>query len=78
MKKVEIYSTPSCIHCQHAKKFFADNDIDYTDHNVAEDAEKRQEMLDRSQQSGVPVIFIDDEMVIGFNEAKLKSLLEIA
>ncbi|MEX2515101.1 MAG: glutaredoxin domain-containing protein [Candidatus Paceibacterota bacterium] len=78
MKKVEIYSTPGCIHCQHAKKFFTDNDIEYTDHNVAEDVKKRQEMLDRSEQTGVPVIFVDEEMVIGFNEAKLKSLLEIA
>jgi len=40
--------------------------------------EKRKEMLDRSQQAGVPVIFVDDEMVVGFNEANLSSLLEIA
>ena len=74
-KKVEIYSTPTCHFCQQAKEFFGENKIAFSDYNVAEDAEKRNEMLKRSGQMGVPVIFIGDEMVIGFDEGKVKSLL---
>ena len=85
MKKVTIYSTPSCHFCQKAKEFFEENNVEYTEHNVAEDAEKRKEMVDATGQMGVPVILIntgegDDtstETVIGFNEEKLKELLEI-
>lgn len=78
MKDVTIYSTPTCIHCQHAKKFFNENDVEYTDYDVASNTEKRQEMVDKSQQTGVPVIIIGDELVVGFNESKIKSLLNIA
>ena len=74
-KKVIIYSTPTCHFCQAAKEFFKSNDVDYTDYNVAEDAEKRNEMVEKSGQMGVPVIFIDEEMFIGFDEAKLKEAL---
>jgi glutaredoxin-like YruB-family protein len=77
MKDVTIYSTPSCHYCNLAKDFFKENDVEYTEHNVAEDAEKRQEMVEKSGQMGVPVIYIGDDMVIGFDEAKLKSLLEL-
>ncbi|MCI5108729.1 MAG: glutaredoxin family protein [Candidatus Pacebacteria bacterium] len=77
MKNITIYSTPTCHFCQMAKDFLKSNDVEYTEYNVAEDAEKRQEMMEKSGQMGVPVISIDDEMVVGFNEEKIKSLLDI-
>ena len=60
-----------------AKEFFKDNNVEYTDYNVAEDAEKRQEMVEKSEQMGVPVISIDDQIIIGFDENKLKEALSI-
>lgn len=60
-----------------AKEFFKENNIEFTDYNVAEDMEKRTEMVEKSGQMGVPVIFIDDEMVIGFNEGRLRELLGV-
>lgn len=77
-KNVVIYSTPTCHFCQMAKEFLAENNIPYTDYNVAEDAEKRQEMIEKSGQMGVPVIYIDDEMMIGFDKDKLSDLLGIS
>lgn len=76
MKEVKIYSTPSCHFCHMAKDYFDDNNINYTDFNVAEDAEKRTEMVEKTGQMGVPVIDIGGEIIIGFNEAKIKELLE--
>ena len=76
-KSVEIYSTPTCHFCQTAKEFFKENSIEYTDYNVAEDAEKRNEMVEKSGQMGVPVILIGEEMVIGFDEGKVKELLGV-
>ncbi|MEX0910483.1 MAG: glutaredoxin domain-containing protein [Candidatus Paceibacterota bacterium] len=74
-KKVEIYSTPTCHFCHAAKDFFKENNIQFTDYDVATDSAKREEVVQRSGQMGVPVIFIDDEMVIGFDEPKIKELL---
>jgi len=42
---------------------------------VAMDREKAKEMIQKSKQMGVPVIIVDDEIVVGFNQAKLESLL---
>lgn len=75
MKTVEIYSTPTCHFCQMAKEFFKNNNVEYTDYNVAEDEDKRNEVIERSGQMGVPVIFIGEDMVIGFDEGKIKELL---
>lgn len=77
MKNVTIYSTPTCHYCQIAKEFFKENNIAYTEHNVLTDLEKRQEMVDKSGQLGVPVISIDGKMVIGFDQAEISSLLGI-
>ena len=72
---VTIYSTPSCHFCHAAKEFFTANNIQFTDYNVASDVAKRQEMVLKSGQMGVPVIYIGDQLVIGFNEPKLRQLL---
>ena len=75
MKNVVIYSTPTCHFCQMTKEFFKEHNIEYTDYDVSTDAEKRQEMIEKSGQMGVPVVFVDDEMMIGFDKDKLSKAL---
>ena len=77
MKKITIYSTPTCHFCAEAKKFLKDRNIAFTEHNVAADMEKRKEMIDKSGQLGVPVIDVDGQVMVGFEEASLKSLIGI-
>lgn len=72
---VTIYSTPTCHFCHMAKDFFAENNIAYTEYDVAADMEKRTEMIDATGQMGVPVIMIGDDTMVGFNEPKVKELL---
>jgi glutaredoxin 3 len=76
-KNVTIYSTPTCHFCQMAKEFFKEKGIEYTNYDVSTDAAKRQEMIEKSGQMGVPVIFVDSEMTIGFDQARLSQLLGI-
>lgn len=75
MQNVTIYSTPSCHFCHMAKDFFKEKNIAFTDYNVAEDTTKRAEMIEKSGQMGVPVIFVGEEMVIGFNKPVIVKLL---
>ena len=76
-KNVIIYSTPTCHYCHMAKEFFKEKGIEYTEYNVLTDLEKRQEMMDKSEQLGVPVISIDGKILIGFDQAEISSLLGI-
>jgi glutaredoxin-like YruB-family protein len=77
MKQVTIYSTQSCHYCELAKDFFNKNNIKYTEHDVGKDAEKRAEMIELSGQLGVPVIHIEDTVLVGFQESQLSELLNL-
>ncbi|OHA91438.1 MAG: hypothetical protein A2665_01725 [Candidatus Zambryskibacteria bacterium RIFCSPHIGHO2_01_FULL_46_30] len=79
MKKVEIYSTESCHFCHMTKEFFAAHNVPFTDYNVGTDTTKRQEMVEKSGQMGVPVIVIDNkDIVVGFDRGTLAKLLDIS
>ncbi len=76
-KHVEIFSTESCHFCHLAKEWLTEKKIAFTDHNVAQDLEKRKEMVEMTGQLGVPVIKIGNDVMIGFNPDKMAELLEI-
>ena len=77
MNKILIYTTPTCHFCHMAKDFFIANGIVFTEYNVASDLEKRKEMLEKSQQMGVPVIIIDGEVTVGFDKPRIVGLLAL-
>ena len=77
MKNVTIYSTTTCTYCKMAKQFFSDNNIKYQEHDVGSDLEKRKEMIEKSGQMGVPVIIIGDDIVVGFDQARISKLLGV-
>jgi glutaredoxin len=60
-----------------AKEFFQKNNIAFSEFDVGKDLAKRQEMIEKSGQMGVPVITVGDDMVVGFNKPRLEQLLEI-
>lgn len=76
MKKVKIYSTPTCHFCVLAKEFFKEKGVQYEDYNVMVDLNKRQEMLDKSGQMGVPVIDIGGQIIVGFDEEEITKILK--
>ncbi|MFA5841984.1 MAG: glutaredoxin family protein [Candidatus Paceibacterota bacterium] len=78
MKKVAIYTTPTCVYCNMAKKFFQENKVEYEEYNVATDLAKRQEMMEATGQMGVPVIKVGDDVVVGFNQPRIRELLGMA
>lgn len=74
---VKVYSTPTCPYCRKAKSFLDENNIEYEDVNVASDQAAAQEMITKSGQMGVPVIEVNGNIIVGFNELKLRELLEL-
>jgi glutaredoxin-like YruB-family protein len=75
MKKVTIYSTPTCHFCSLAKDYFNENKIQFEAFDVASDLQKRREMVEKSGQLGVPVILIDNEVIVGFDKSKIDQVL---
>ena len=77
MKHVGIYTTPVCVYCKKAKDLFQKNGIQYEEYDVIKDVKRREDMITKTGQMGVPVIEIDGQFVVGFDERKLKELLGI-
>jgi len=77
-KQITIYSTPSCHFCHMTKDYLKEHNFAFTDVDVAADATKRQEMVEKSGQMGVPVILIGEELIIGFDKRRIDELLGIA
>ncbi len=75
MKKVKVYSTPTCPYCIKLKNFLKENNVDFENVDVSSDQEKTQEMIDKSGQLGVPVIDIEGEILTGFEEDAIKKAL---
>jgi glutaredoxin-like YruB-family protein len=74
---IKVYSTPGCPWCNVAKDFFKSHNLDFEDIDVSLDEKVAQEMIKKSGQMGVPVIEIDDKIVIGFNKPVLEEILGI-
>jgi len=74
---IKVYSTPGCPWCNVAKDFFKSHNLDFEDVDVSLDEKAAQEMIKKSGQMGVPVIAIDDKIVIGFNKPVLEEILGI-
>ena len=77
MVTVKVYSTPTCPWCIKAKEFLTANKIKFEKINVAEDEKARKYIIEKSGQMGVPVIEIDKEIIVGFDESKIKKLLKL-
>ena len=72
---VTVYTTPTCPYCHRVKDFLTQRGVNFTEHDVLIDRVAADEMIRKSGQMGVPVITIDDQVVVGFDRARLENLL---
>lgn len=72
---IKVYSTPSCPWCTRAKQYLRENHVAFEDIDVSSNVKAAREMVQKSGQMGVPVIDADGEIIIGFNEPRLKQII---
>lgn len=78
MKKVKIFTTPTCTYCNQAKEFFKENKIKFEAVDVSKDRNAAKEMIEISGQRGVPIILIEGHKpIIGFDQEALEEALDI-
>ena len=75
-KTIKVYSTPTCPYCKMVKSYLDDKNIEYVDVDVSVDEKAADEMIQKSGQMGVPVLDIDGEMIVGFDQDKIAKALE--
>lgn len=57
------------------KEYLSQKGIIYTEHDLSKDPSKAREMVEKTGQMGIPVVIIDENIVIGFNKARIDELL---
>lgn len=75
MKKVKVYSTPACPYCRRLKEYLDDRGQVYDNIDVSTDKAGLEELIGISGQIGVPVIVVDDEIIVGFEKDRLDRIL---
>ncbi len=78
--EIKIYMLPTCSWCEKLKKWLKAKKLGYEMIDVAESQndEYRDEMIEKSSQMAVPVIDIDGEIIVGFDEKKLQKAVDKA
>lgn len=74
---VIVYGTSHCPWCHKSREFLTANKIKFKDINVEEDEKAKKEMIKKSGQLGVPVIDIDGNIIVGFDEKAIKKYLKL-
>jgi glutaredoxin 3 len=74
--EVTIYTTPTCPWCHKAKAWFRDKKIRYKEIDVTSDRSGAEEMVRISGQTGVPVIVVGNEVIVGFKESRLNEIFK--
>ena len=68
MSQVTIYTKPYCPYCVRAVDLLERKGVAFTEIEAAFDAEKRQEMIQRSGRATFPQIFVGDRHIGGCDD----------
>ncbi|MFC1967444.1 Uxx-star family glutaredoxin-like (seleno)protein [Chloroflexota bacterium] len=72
---VKVYTTPTCGYCHQAKDYLNQRGVPFTEFDVSRDRQAGDEMVRLTGQTGVPVIIVEGQVIIGFDRPRLESLL---
>jgi len=73
--QVTVYSATWCAFCHAAKDYLDKRGVAYTDKDVDSDRTIAEEAMKVSGQTGIPVLNINGEIIIGFDRPKIDAAL---
>lgn len=74
--EIKVYSTPSCPWCVKVKEYLSGLNVEYTNVDISGNKAAAMELVKKTKQIGVPVTFIGDKFIVGFNEPELEAALK--
>lgn len=75
MKDITIYTSSTCPYCTLAKDYLNEKGVEYDERNISTSREAREELMAKGH-TGVPVVIIDNEEIVGFDKARIDALLD--
>jgi len=74
---VKVYTTTLCPYCKMAKDFLKENKIKFEEVNLENNEQAVNEMIEKSGQTGVPVLDINGRIIVGFDVEGIKKALKL-
>jgi glutaredoxin-like protein NrdH len=80
--KIKLYTLSTCSHCNRTKRFFREQGIDmeFIDVDLLSGEERERimnEVRKLNPDCSFPTICIDEQVIVGYNETKLKKALNL-
>jgi len=76
--QVTVYSATWCAFCHAAKDYLDKKGVAYTDKDVDSSREVAEEAMKVSGQTGIPVLNINGEIIVGFDRPRIDAALAAA
>lgn len=73
---IKVYSVAWCPPCNKLKKYLDQKGVKYDVVIVADEKEDRDEVLKVSGQRSVPVLTVNDKVIVGFEKAQIDEALK--
>jgi glutaredoxin len=77
MKNARLFSTPICPYCLTLQRFLEEKGVEVEGVDVSSDEKARDEMVEKTKQTSVPVLDIEGEFIVGFDRKKICEVLGI-
>jgi len=74
--KIIVYGAEWCAFCHEAMRYFDKLNVKYVYKNVDLDGAALKETVQKSGQTGIPVLDIDGTIIIGFNRPAIDQALK--
>ncbi len=74
--EVTLYSTPTCPWCKRLKEYLKEKKVSFKDLDVSTNDKARDQMVEKSNQIGVPVTDINGTIIVGFNVEQINNALK--
>ncbi|MET0779689.1 MAG: glutaredoxin family protein [Candidatus Saccharimonadales bacterium] len=73
--KLIVYGAEWCAFCHQAMQYFDKLGVKYTYKNVELNQDDAKASVEKSGQTGIPVLDIDGEIIVGFDRLKIDKAL---
>lgn len=73
---ITVFTSPDCAFCHALKEYLHDNKIKFTEKNIIKDLDAQKWVLETTNRLSVPVIKIDNRIIVGFNRPHIESVLK--
>ena len=74
-KDIKVFSTPTCPYCTMVESYLEKNNIEFEYIDLTRQQEWISKVVQKSGQTGVPQIWIDDKVIVGFNVPEINIAL---